>query len=75
MCYRDAITMARSTLELHKTTVYLTPAQYSWLRRKAFAKTTTIAALLRDLAEIARLREDPQEELPMSELELTRPDS
>jgi hypothetical protein len=63
--------MARA-LDLHKTTVYLTPAQYMWLRQKAFTKTTTIAALLRDLAEIARLREDPQEELPLADDRLTQ---
>lgn len=73
LCYRHAIAMARTTPELHKTTVYLTPAQYSWLRHKAFARTTTIAALLRDLAEGARLKEDPQDELPMGSTELTPP--
>ena len=30
-----------------KTTVYLTPSQHEWLRRRAFEERTTIAELIR----------------------------
>lgn len=65
-CYCDAITMANAPQDLHRTTIYLTPRQYAWLRSKAFNEALTIAAVVRQILEAARRTEEPQEELPLS---------
>ena len=37
-----------------KTTIYLTPSQHEWLRRKAFEERTTIAELIREAIDNVR---------------------
>lgn len=58
--------MMAGRANLHRTTVSLTAEQYQWLRKRAYAQVTTIAAVLRDVVEEARRLDQPQESLPLS---------
>jgi hypothetical protein len=51
--------------DLHRTTIYLTPKQYAWLRRKAFVETVTIAAIIRQIVESARSLDEPEDGRPL----------
>lgn len=44
--------------------VSFTPEQHEWLRQRSFQLRKSIAAMLREWVEEARLRSDPQYRLP-----------
>jgi hypothetical protein len=50
---------------LMRIPVQLTLEQHDFLRRRAFDRRTSIAALIRDLVEERRQLEEPQLELPL----------
>lgn len=47
--------------------VQLRPEQHEWLRRVAYDQRTTIAGLIREFVDEARVRMHPQQELPWDE--------
>lgn len=49
-----------------------TPEQYEYLRRQAFERRTSIAALVRELVEVQRLADNPQVPLPLPFRRATR---
>lgn len=58
--------MRASPPAFHRTTVNLTPAHYEWLRRLAYERRRPLAAVIRDILEQARRRDEPQEPLPLT---------
>lgn len=50
---------------LHRTVVGLTRAQYEWLRRRGYERHVSLGALIREILEEARRKEEPQEPLPL----------
>lgn len=62
-----ARTSAGEEPEWVRLSVQLRPEQHQWLRRVAYEHRTTIAGLIRDFVDEARVRMQPQQVLPWDE--------
>lgn len=63
--YHFGIAMPRRKMQLIRTTISVTPEQREWLRRKEFETRREMTDLVRDILEEARIRDEPQERLPL----------
>jgi hypothetical protein len=62
-CYRSDIVAA--SRDLVRTVIAISKRQQAWLRQKAYDRNASVAAIVRDILDEARRREQPQEELPL----------